>query len=227
MKIIFDRHTQWYYAEKPFGALECGITYGPRKRDHQFIPFVNIAPVIIYTVKDSSWKVLYEGPDKDAAALAKKQHDETPLPEGTSTRRNANISESKPSLQSDQFQIVRLVDDKRLSIRGGVDTTNRVLFLVGEKGGHRGDVEVIDEHTDAQILVTCYAQSNLESRRELAVLMSEGQKVTFRVYGKGKGPDKTDIIVEEMFVQYIWDGTEIERVEYRKAEWDFCYVIQR
>ena len=199
--------TGWSFSIEPFPAYRSELVFGRNKRDREFLPVQNVAPVVTYTVTaDYGKTVLYQGMDKAAAEAAKAVYDE----QNKGSWKTANLQATQPTLPEGKFKVIKTKEKGTILVIPGEDKTNRCLLFVGCSGGFRGGESVLQDGTTATILKTCSAGNNCESRTEVIVLMEVGQTVAFYTYGRR---------TNEVYL-YTWDGTEVKETHYSKSEWD-------
>jgi hypothetical protein len=115
-----------------------------------------------------------------------------------------------PILPENRFEIIKTKEKETTMVVLGPDTTNRVLLMVGCSGGFRGGVK-LDPHTNGVVLKKAYAGNNCESKMELAAILAVGEVVVFNQCGRSI----------DNFIQYAWNGSEVQKSIYTKDEWCF------
>lgn len=199
--------TGWSFSIEPFPAYRSELVFGRNKRDREFLPVQNVAPVVAFTVTaDYGKTVLYEGTDKVAAEAAKASYDE----QNKGSWKTANLQATQPTLPEGKFKVIKTKEKGTILVIPGEDHSNRCLLFVGCAGGFRGGESVLQDGTTATILKTCSAGNACESRTEVIALMEIGQTVAFYSYGRR---------TNEVYV-YTWDGFGVEQTHYSKSEWD-------
>jgi hypothetical protein len=200
---------QWRWSEDPFPAFRCSIVFGRNKRDKSFLPVKDIQPEREYTVEaSSSDKKLYQGGSEEKAKKHQLEYNEH-MKAGHYYAR-AHYSVSLPVLPQGRFRIIKTKAKGTIMVVPGLETSDRCLLFVGCKGGMRGGVSLVEMSTSSQVLKKCQARSACYSQVELVALMSKGETVVFHSYGR----------YNNHFVEYTWDGQDIKKVLYPKAEWE-------
>ena len=113
-------------------------------------------------------------------------------------------------LPDNQFKIIKTKAKGTILAVPGNDTTNRCLLMTCEFGGFRGDVDVIEKDTDANILLKCWAGNACDSACGVAAVLDTGQQVVVHSYGRRTNK----------YVVYGWDGNKVNKVVYQKDEYN-------
>jgi hypothetical protein len=124
---------------------------------------------------------------------------------------NGVTPNDRGELPENAFQ-VRKTAEGQVVISAGEDTTQRCLLFVGQIGGFRGGVSILEEETTGKVLASCSASNACESGIEAVVLMSVGETLTFWEYDDGRGRFVGAI-------QYEWNGAEVVKHVYTSKEW--------
>lgn len=197
----------WGFSTEPFPAFRCGLVYGRNQRDRQFLPVAAGAePVVTYTVEaNCGHPHVYVGPSKEEAMAAKqKYHREHPGCFG------GDLKSSQPILAEGKFRVIKTREKGTILVVPGEDSTNRCLLMVGCEGGFRGGVSLVESGTTGVILKEAEAGNRCDSSIHVCAILEVGQSVAFHTYGR-----RTD----EVYL-YTWNGTEVEKKHFSKAEWD-------
>lgn len=201
----------WVFGNEPFPAYRANLVYGHNKRDREFMPVKDVAPVIKYNVTDGK-VTLYSGTNKATAEAAKADYDAAQKvnnPE-SSWPATAHLSTSLPTLPEGQFRVIKTKEKGTILIVPGSDNSNRCLLFVGCVGGFRGGESILKDGTTGTVLKVCSAGNNCESSTEAIVLLELGQMIVFHSYGR-----RTD----EVYT-YLWNGEKIEEKHFSRSEWD-------
>lgn len=198
-------NSKWAYTEDPFPAFRCELTYGRNKRDANFLPVKGVKPVKSYKMTIQC-EVISTFETEEQAQQACDDHNKNI----DKSWEKAYIETTIPLLPENEFRVIKTREKGTIMVVGGEDTTNRCLFCVGQDGGFRGGVDLVDEATTATVLKETSAGNNCESRCDVVALMDVDQTVVFHFFGRGCN----------RYVQYTWDGSTISEKVYKKSEWD-------
>jgi hypothetical protein len=197
---------KWKWSEEPFPAFRCELVFGRNKRARSFLPVKDIVPQVRYQVIREFKIVLGESYERDEAEKMMKQYKEADEVKWHSYQ----LREFPPELAQGQFRVIKTKEKGTILVVPGIESSDRALFFVGCEGGFRGSVSLVKEASEANILKTCHAGNACESQIEVAALMNRGESVVFHSYGRRKND----------FIQYLWDGKDIQKSVYTKGEWE-------
>lgn len=202
----------WEFGTDPFPAYRVNLVYGRNKRNREFLPVKDVAPVTTYTVTADYGKVsLYVGTDKSSAEAANASYDaeQKAKADGSSWTPTANLEAGLPTLPEGKFRVIRTKEKGTILVVPGNDDTNHCLLFVGREGGFRGGVSVVQDGTTGTILKECSAGNACESSCEVIALLEQGQTVAFHTSGRH---------TNEVYV-YTWDGQEVLTKHFSGEEW--------
>lgn len=223
----------WEFQINPFPAYRANLVYGRNKQDREFLPVKDeVIPMAQYTVMDyGKTTTLYIGTDKAAAEAAKAKYDAAVEHHNVSAGRDENprppaywqlakmpadeIRVGLPTLPEGKFRVIKTREKGTILVVPGSDDTNRCLLFVGCAGGFRGGVGVIKDGTTGSMIKECSAGNACESSIEVIVLLEVGQSVAFHTFGRR---------TNEVYL-YTWNGTDVEKKNFSKSEWDDRNVI--
>lgn len=109
-------------------------------------------------------------------------------------------------LEENKFKLIKTREKGTLLIVPGEDTTNRCLLFTDCSGGFRGRVSLIK----GEPLKTASARDKCKSCISAIFLLNAGESVAFHSIGR-----RTNKIV-----QYTFDGIDVNKKIFKKAEWD-------
>lgn len=199
--------TAWFYGIEPFPAYRCSLSYGRNQNDRKFLPTNGIAPTEFAVLKSGyekqgpEYKGTFEGAQKVANEWNKVH------PKGDYVQ--AYVAPFGV-LPEDRFSVIKTQEKGTILAVSGEDKTNRCLLFVGCAGGFRGGVSVLTDKTTGTILMECSAGNACESSVEAIVILDIGQTIAFYTFGRR---------TNEVY-QYLWNGKEVEKKHFSKAEWD-------
>ncbi len=212
------------FSPEPFAAFRCNLGRG--ERGSAFLPVQGMEMQPIYRVFEPEWvgPPLYEGKDKAAAEQAKAEFDgkklparpvrqdpfkRTPTPAETMYR-TATLKVVGAELPEGNFRLITTKEKGTKLLVPGRDTSKDVLLFVGEDSGFRGNVELLQSGTTAEIVKVCVGGTAIGWRMEVIARLQPGQ--TLAINSRGRGAD--DVVL------YTWDGENVIRKAFTKAEWE-------
>jgi hypothetical protein len=122
---------------------------------------------------------------------------------------NGVTPNDRGELPENAFQ-VRKTAEGQVVISAGEDSTQRCLLFVGQIGGFRGGVSILEEETTGKVLASCSASNACESGIECIALLDVGQAIAFHRTGR----NTNEIMV------YSWDGVTIEEKAWAIQDWN-------
>lgn len=202
--IISDK---WQFGTDPFPAYRCSLVYGRNQRDREFLPTNGITPTEFAVFKSGHEK---QGPEyKGTLDGARKVADEWNKDHPKGTYAQAYVTHHGV-LPENKFCVIKTQEKGTILAVSGEDKTNRCLLFVVCAGGFRGGVSVLTDGTTGTILIKCSAGNACESSVEAIAILAIGQSIAFHTSGRR---------TNEVY-QYLWNGKEVEKKHYSKAEWD-------
>lgn len=112
-------------------------------------------------------------------------------------------------LPEGNFRVIKTKAKGTIMAVPGKETTTRTLLFVGDEGGFRGYVSLLEGDTTATLLAKCYAGNACEDEIQIAAILDVGEQIAF--HSRGRRTNRVAV--------YSWDGVEVKRANYHYDEY--------